>query len=185
MELTFFLIISESALNFDQQLSCEQLNKLLEPKSSLNQNQILQNYNVKSKVFFFSFSIHFSLIFSKSKEWFCSWYIRFHNSWYKPILSILIQVKIISMIKLTCFDIWWNSNVSVLLTLCKWQISVHYKSYPNRYRKKQFLTQCCCILELRRPPTAIVVQTQTVMIRFTSKNSLFLYHWFQDLILCD
>ena len=89
------------------------------------------------------------------------------------------------MIKLTCFDIWWNSNVSVLLTLCKWQISVHYKSYPNRYRKKQFLTQCCCILELRRPPTAIVVQTQTVMIRFTSKNSLFLYHWFQNLILCD
>ena len=97
-----FLIISESALNFDQQLSCEQLNKLLEPKSSLNQNQILQNYNVKSKVFFFSFSIHFSLIFSKSKEWFCSWYIRFHNSWYKSLLSILIQVKIISMIKLTC-----------------------------------------------------------------------------------
>ena len=111
LELTFFLIISESALNFDQQLSCEQLNKLLEPKSSLNQNQILQNYNVKSKVFFFSFSIHFSLIFSKSKEWFCSWYIRFHNSWYKPILSILIQVKTIPMIKLTCFNIWWNSNV--------------------------------------------------------------------------
>ena len=51
--------------------------------------------------------------------------------------------------------------------------------------EKQFLTQFCCILELRRPPTVIVVQTQTVTIRFASKNSLFLYHWFQDLILCD
>ena len=120
LEFTFFLIISESALNFDQQLSCEQLNKLLEPKSSLNQNQILQNYNVKSKVFFFSFSIHFSLIFSKSKEWFCSWYIRFHNSWYKPILSILIQVKTIPMIKLTCFNIWWNSNVLLLKLKMIW-----------------------------------------------------------------
>ena len=116
-----FLIISESALNFDQQLSCEQLNKLLEPKSSLNQNQILQNYNVKSKVFFFSFSIHFSLIFSKSKEWFCSWYIRFHNSWYNSLLSILIQVKIISMIKLTCLDTWRNTTLSYkILPNFKW-----------------------------------------------------------------
>ena len=149
MELTFFLIISESALNFDQQLSCEQLNKLLEPKSSLNQNQILQNYNVKSKVFFFSFSIHFSLIFSKSKEWFCSWYIRFHNSWYNSLLSILIQVKIISMIKLTCFDTWWNINELLLwatryyqtsnnLVSCKWQIWAQHKSYPNQYRKNNF-----------------------------------------------
>ena len=149
MELTFFLIISESALNFDQQLSCEQLNKLLEPKSSLNQNQILQNYNVKSKVFFFSFSIHFSLIFSKSKEWFCSWYIRFHNSWYNSLLSILIQVKIISMIKLTCFDTWWNINELLVwatryyltwndLVSCKWQIWAQHKSYPNQYRKNNF-----------------------------------------------
>ena len=139
MELTFFLIISESALNFDQQLSCEQLNKLLEPKSSLNQNQILQNYNVKSKVFFFSFSIHFSLIFSKSKEWFCSWYIRFHNSWYNSLLSILIQVKIISMYYFELQDttklemIWFHVNDKYAHNINHTQINIEKNNFSHNF----------------------------------------------------